>query len=261
MRVCVCFLLVVVHISFLFNGQALADDTVDFHSLNKKADMALRLVQEERYEEGKQVLNWIGDRLPEMDYEKEDLNSRDMGTLIRAYEGAQEGVTAADLPPEERVRHLLTFRLALDSVISRENPLWKKTEPTLQEKLKEVYQHAVNQEEQEAQRVFNEWLRQFEIIRPAFTIREEPAVYERVSSYVKFMDQNRREWLQEDGGEHLEKLEKEMKSLFHPENRDSAIDPSLLWVMISVGGMVILSLTYAGWKKYKGEKGREKMKQ
>ena len=35
-------------------------------------------------------------------------------------------------------------------------------------------------------------------------------------------------------------------------------DPSLIWVIISTGGMIVLTLSYVGWRKYRGEKEKNR---
>jgi sporulation protein YpjB len=59
-------------------------------------------------------------------------------------------------------------------------------------------------------------------------------------------------------------MEEELKALFERVKEDEA-DPSLLWVIISTGSVILLSLSYSGWRKYRGEKEkaakREKNKQ
>jgi sporulation protein YpjB len=50
-------------------------------------------------------------------------------------------------------------------------------------------------------------------------------------------------------------MEEELKALFERVKEDEA-DPSLLWVMISTGSVILLSLSYAGFRKYRAEKAR-----
>jgi sporulation protein YpjB len=50
-------------------------------------------------------------------------------------------------------------------------------------------------------------------------------------------------------------MEEELQNLFNRVKEDDA-DPSLLWVMISTGSIIFLSLSYTGWRKYRGEKDK-----
>lgn len=35
---------------------------------------------------------------------------------------------------------------------------------------------------------------------------------------------------------------------------DDEADPSLWWVIISTGSIIIMTLSYVGWRKYQGDK-------
>jgi len=45
----------------------------------------------------------------------------------------------------------------------------------------------------------------------------------------------------------------DLKNLFENMDEDEA-DPSLWWVIISTGSIIILTLSYVGWRKYKGDR-------
>ena len=51
----------------------------------------------------------------------------------------------------------------------------------------------------------------------------------------------------------LDALQYDLKTIFENMEEDEA-DPSLWWVIISTGSIIILTLSYVGWKKYKGDK-------
>jgi len=51
----------------------------------------------------------------------------------------------------------------------------------------------------------------------------------------------------------LDGLETDLKKLFTDMDEDQ-VDPSLWWVIISTGSIIIMTLSYVGWRKYKGDK-------
>jgi sporulation protein YpjB len=55
----------------------------------------------------------------------------------------------------------------------------------------------------------------------------------------------------------LEGLETDLKKLFSDMDEDQT-DPSLWWVIISTGSIIIMTLSYVGWRKYKGDKDIQK---
>ena len=62
---------------------------------------------------------------------------------------------------------------------------------------------------------------------------------------------------QGDGIEAIEALQTDLQALFEEnETEEDEADPSLWWVIISTGGIIISTLSYVGWRKYKGEKER-----
>ncbi len=57
--------------------------------------------------------------------------------------------------------------------------------------------------------------------------------------------------------ERLSLLQKDLKSVFDRVEKDDA-DPSLLWVILTTGGIIITALTYVGYRKYRAEKNKLK---
>ena len=75
---------------------------------------------------------------------------------------------------------------------------------------------------------------------------------------IEFIDKYRPEILAENVSHmELEALEAELQLLFDEMTEDEA-DPSLWWVIISTGSIIILTLSYVGWRKYKGDQEKEK---
>ena len=52
-------------------------------------------------------------------------------------------------------------------------------------------------------------------------------------------------------------MKRKLQTIFEGLTEDEA-DPSLWWVIISTGSIIILTLSYVGWRKYKGERERSK---
>ncbi len=60
-----------------------------------------------------------------------------------------------------------------------------------------------------------------------------------------------------DARQELLVLETDLQTIFDGLSEDEA-DPSLWWVIISTGSIIILTLSYVGWRKYKGEREKSK---
>ncbi len=55
----------------------------------------------------------------------------------------------------------------------------------------------------------------------------------------------------------LTSLETDLEKLFENKKEDEA-DPSLWWVIISTGSIIVSTLSYVGWRKYKGQDEEKK---
>jgi sporulation protein YpjB len=79
----------------------------------------------------------------------------------------------------------------------------------------------------------------------------------RIDSFVTYLDEYRNELLvNESRMGHMQMVEDELVKMFKQMKEDDA-DPSLIWVMISTGSIIILTLSYVGWRKYKGDKEKQ----
>jgi sporulation protein YpjB len=77
---------------------------------------------------------------------------------------------------------------------------------------------------------------------------------QKIDARINFIDEYRSEVVSNvKSQEELEGLEMDLKNLFDNMDEDEA-DPSLWWVIISTGSIIILTLSYVGWRKYQGEK-------
>ncbi|MBJ7968148.1 sporulation protein YpjB, partial [Bacillus cereus] len=49
----------------------------------------------------------------------------------------------------------------------------------------------------------------------------------------------------------------DLQKIFHTVKKDE-IASSLIWFMTITGGLILFTLTYVGWRKYKGEREKRK---
>ncbi|WP_088102191.1 sporulation protein YpjB [Halalkalibacter urbisdiaboli] len=228
--------------------------------LNHTSDQILQLVKQEKYEEAKQVLDYFSKSFLEMDFKQEEVTMSALRTVTIAFEHAQEAVTAVDLSHPERIHQVTAFRLAVDALSSEYHPLWIHTEKTVMNVFTEMKQAVEQGENQAFQHRINDFLRHYQMIKPALLIDLEPQQLQRIESQVTYLERLRTEYETEKAIRHLELMETEFKTMYERVKEDSA-DPSLLWVMFTIGGMIVLSLSYVGYRKYRAEKGKVRAKE
>ena len=75
---------------------------------------------------------------------------------------------------------------------------------------------------------------------------------------VKYIDEYRVHVLmKQKASQEFFALETNLQTIFEGVIEDEA-DPSLWWVIISTGSIIVLTLSYVGWRKFKGEREKRK---
>ncbi|WP_227936210.1 sporulation protein YpjB [Alkalihalobacillus deserti] len=259
----VIILLIVV---FLFSvPQSIhAEETTSLHTwkeLNHTSDQILQLVKQENFEEAKQLLDYFSVSFLEVDFQEEGITMSSLRTVTSSFEKAVEAVTAIEMPLDQRIFTVTAFRLAIDALSSDHHPLWLHSEKSVMSAITTMKEAIEQGETQAFQHRFNEFQRHYDMIRPALFIDIEPQHLQRIDSQITFLERIRTESLDEDKVmSHLEIMEEEWMDLYQRIKEDSA-DPSLWWVMFTIGGMIIMSLSYVGWKKYRAEKQKVRVKE
>nr|WP_246407124.1 sporulation protein YpjB [Geomicrobium halophilum] len=222
--------------------------------IDAEAGEILQLVQSGKYEDGRARLRALTDELTSANYQVMDLDVHDMGTIIMSYERLLGALTEASMEHDERVREAMRFHYVVDAVMHTERPKWKETENDVKEQLQELRESA-SEGGASFQHAWNEWKRTFEMIYPAATLKLSLPEREELRSLVNFMSEHSHRLKDENEARpFFDALEFEIDRLYDGEMNEN--DPSLMIVIAIISGSILLSLSYAGWKKYQGEKKR-----
>ncbi|SDI28380.1 sporulation protein YpjB [Natribacillus halophilus] len=242
---------------FLFGFAAeQGEQREEWEDISAETEEIVSLVQAENYEEGRTLLNELADDLTGADYEAMGLDVHDMGTIIMSYERLQGALTDVSLADAERLNAAYRFHYVIDAVVHPEEPKWKETENEVKEQVQHLRTSA-SAGGQTFEQAWNDWKRTFETIHPAATLRMSPSEREELRSLMTFMEEHRQRLKdEEDARPFFNALEYQIDRLYNEDIE--ADDPSLLIVIFTVGGTIVLALSYAGWKKYRGEQRRER---
>ncbi|QQK76032.1 hypothetical protein HUG15_11010 [Salicibibacter cibarius] len=226
--------------------------------IDAEAEKIVAHVQSENDEEGRARVQALADELTVADYESMALDVHDMGTIIMSYERLQGALTEVSLERDERLAQALSFHYAIDAVINPENPKWKETRRDVEEQLAQL-REAASEGGSSFEHAWNDWRKTFEMIHPAATLRLSPSEREKVRSLVTFMDEHSHRLKDEQAARpFFDALEAQMTRLYEGDIEEN--DPSLITVIAIISGAILLSLSYAGWKKYRGEARRSRRK-
>lgn len=233
----------------------------EWRHLNQTADKILQLVKEEKYSEAKQLMNYFSKQFLAVRYDDQNLSMTHLRLITTSYEKALGAVTSAGASHEERVLAVSEFRLVIDALISEHHPLWKNTETQVMNYFAKMREAISSNDANAFQHHLNGFLQRYAVIRPAIMIDLLPHQFQRIDSHVKFVERNRSTVIADkEKIKHLKIMEEDFVKLYKGFEEDQA-DPSLWWVIFSIGGTILLSLSYVGYKKYRGEKNKVKVKQ
>ncbi len=237
------------------------EDQKGWRQLNQTADIVLQLVKEEKYSEAKQVMDFFSKQFLAFRFEDQNLSMSQLRLITTSYAKAAEAVTIASASHEQRVLAVSEFRLVIDALVSEHHPLWKNTENQVMNNLIKMREAVSTGDNNSFQHYFNGFLQRYAVIRPAIMIDLLPHQFQRLDSQVKYVERNRSTIIADKVKlEHLKIMEEDFGKLYQGFEEDQA-DPSLWWVILSIGGTILISLSYVGYKKYQAEKNKVKQKQ
>lgn len=247
---------IVVVIFFILPLAMHAEHDRSFGELNDLSDHALRLTKQERFGEAKQLLEHFSDEFVKVSIQNRQFSMDELRIITMSHKSALEAVTSSSLALEERIRRVTQFRLAIDAVHSENQPLWAEMEPSVMASFKELKQTALESEAEGYQTRLQNFLEKYEMLLPSVRVDVKPEYVQRMEAHINFLTEMDAEEVDgKNKKNQLELMEKDLKELFNKLNRDET-DPSLLWVMITTGSIIILTLSYVGWKKYRGDKNK-----
>jgi sporulation protein YpjB len=221
-------------------------------NINGLADEAYRLAKSERYDETRKVLENIHQLLNN----QYDLSADEIRILESSYNETMRVLDKEHYTNEEFIHKLTKLRLLIDAVATEYEPLWVEMEDSVLTAFQSVKDAYSLNDSQHFLSELNGFLSMYDVIYPSVMLDVPIERVQRVNAQIQFLEQNSSKLLGSmDGLEAIEALQTDLEALFNEPEEDEA-DPSLWWVIISTGGIIILTLSYVGWKKYKGEIAR-----
>ncbi|OKO95115.1 hypothetical protein BRO54_1123 [Geobacillus proteiniphilus] len=237
-----------------------AGQTNGWEQLDDISDEALQLAKNGRFVEAKEVLRYFSERFFALGA-KERLKSADeLRAVTVTHEQAVKAMTAP-IPAEDKVAAITQFRLVVDAIHSTYQPLWTEMEPAVMGAFAAVEKAAQQGEQKAYAAALRQLLDRYTLIEPSVKIDVPPEIATKVDDDLEAL-QAAAFWQRGEGEqrEQLADARHDLEALFAGVKKDEA-DPSLIWVMIFTGGVIVLTLTYVGWRKYKGEKEEKRARQ
>lgn len=219
-------------------------------SLETLADQSLQFAKVDRREEAEQLLQAFSDKFYDLAVDGAKYTMDEINIITIAYEEALQTVQNKDKTNDEVINEITKFRLALDAVNSDGAPLWTSLKDSIITATSDTKVSIQKQDSIAFQEKLNHLLSIYHVLYPSLKIDVTPERFQQVDSHIKFIDQYRPQVFSDQSQSDLISLEEQLRDMFEEAEKDDA-DPSLWWVIISTGSIIIMTLSYVGWRKYK----------
>jgi len=255
----VAFLLVSVAILLLpKNGQANDSFIQTFQNLERLSHDALELVRLYRYDEANRAVIQVEEKLKSHLESGFFIDLDDWRILQMVLLDARHSLEQEELPHFEKELAATRLHLALDALITEHEPLWAQMEERVLTAFHSLKGAAIEGDSIRFRNQFQSFLSLYNMIYPSLLIDLPREDVQRMDGKINHLSNHLNLFLSsEEKQEILEGIETDLEGIFEGAKEDEA-DPSLWWVIISTGGIILISLIYTGWKKYKGERERER---
>lgn len=249
-------LCVITIVIFIFPGTIYGTSHNHWDKLDQISDEALLIVKQERYKEAKQLLTHFSNEFIKISLHDRPYSMDELRIITTTHNNALESLHSSSLTFEDKLQRVTQFRLVIDAIRSEHQPMWSEMEHSIMTTFNQMKETVQKGDSKSYQQHLNVFLNKYETIHPSIKVDIAPETIRKLDSHISFLDHYRHEKLKNTTRlQQMEQMEYDLKALFDKMTEDDA-DPSLIWVMISIGSVIILTLSYVGWRKYKGDKPR-----
>lgn len=250
--ICALFIFITVKIN--------AEETSPMVKLDNIADDVLQLTKLQRYDDAKNSLAIFEKEFNHITSDTSPFTMDELRVLTSVHHQATEAVTSVNMDHEERVNKATTFRLVMDSFISQHQPLWSEMENPVMSAFSQLKTAASHGDHDTYHYFLQHFLEKYEIIEPVLKLNMEVETFQSLDAKIIFIEKYTNSLHGDNAlAEQLNNLEEDLHQIFDAESEDSS-DPSLLFVIGITGSIIILTLSYVSWRKYKGQKRKQREK-
>ena len=151
----------------------------------------------------------------------------------------------------------VTFRLAVDAVVNAEHPLWMGMRDKVLGSFQKIIRDVNEDQDRAFQTDFNHFLSLYQMIYPSLVIDEKRETAQLLESEINHIMNDRMTIVQNKTMHlpHLQKTYEDLKKIFGSSEAVSGfLHTSEMWPpSVIIGGIVLLTLLYVTWRKYRGE--------
>jgi sporulation protein YpjB len=226
--------------------------------LDEISDEALQMVKFQRYEDAKKLLDYFSNQFTSLNGLEQPLTMDEVRIVHTSHDEAMEAAVSSNMKYEERINKLTKFRLVIDAIATSHQPLWTEMEEKVMTAFHQAKDAAIKGDSATFYTNFNSFLSLYNVIYPSMKIDVPVENIQRLDARIDFINEYRSQVVNNSKSQQeLEGLDTDLETLFANMEEDQA-DPNIWWVIISTGSIIIMTLSYVGWRKYQGEKNPKK---
>ncbi|MBM7569842.1 sporulation protein YpjB [Aquibacillus albus] len=204
-----------------------------------------RFVEDGRYTSAYNLLQNHKEALAQL-FKNETPDSSD--ELISLLDKNLAMIQDSSIKKTNKLSNALSLVFAVDSIIHPHDPAWLSWKKNLEDRII-TYSNQTEISNKQLEQINSDW----KIINPALRISLAEENYERLESTFESFKQNPN---QDVNAQEFVTVFRETSILDVSNTNQKEDSTSFLWLIFVVGGVIMITLSYVGWKKYKGEKNK-----
>jgi sporulation protein YpjB len=252
----IIFVLVIANFT-LHTGHAFAkhdENHVTLKNLTAISDKVFHFVKENKVKEAKLLLEVFGHQFEDLQNDHSHLTNKEIRTILLSFDQLRERLNEDEIHSSSTVHAATEFRMILDALVSSHQPLWAERSDIVMSSFANLEKAVSKNDPIRFQASLNELFSAYDLIYPSLIIDLKPESLQRIDRHVRYLEQYRATFLQTAKPlTQIRSIANEFDLLFNGQLDKDEADPSVLWIMFSIGSIILTSLCFVGWKKYKGE--------
>ena len=219
----------------LVYGQA--SSSID--QLDALSDKALEMTKLKRYEDSEKMLSYFSDLFLKITADEAIFDMDELRIITVAHNEALGALQSDSVNDSEKINAVTKFRLVVDAVKSTHQPLWTNMESPIMDTFSQTKEAALHQNSEKFQKELSILLAQYDLIYPSLKVDLSTETIQQLDTRIQFINQSRAQLMSDQKAQQeLDSLQYDLKSIFESMDEDEA-DPSLWWVIISTGSIII----------------------
>lgn len=235
-----------------------ADQQTPMEKLDDISDEALQMVKIQRYDDAKKLLDYFSTQFNSLHGKEQPLTMDEVRIVTVSKDEAVEAAVSPDMNYEERINKLTKFRLVIDAISTSHQPLWTAMKDQIMTALNHAKEAAHQGDSARFHTYFNSFNSLYNVIYPSMKVDVAAENIQRIDARINYIDEYSSQIVSNPKSQQeLDSLETDLNNIFDNMEEDQS-DPSIWWVIISTGSIIIMTLSYVGWRKYIGDKEMKK---